>query len=128
MAVSALPELLSRVDLRAWSDGVRGLRGQLVAVLRRYGLEPQPSDANWVLVEAHGLRGRLAPHGVVVRDCTSFGLPEMVRIAVPDPRGLERLDEALSSITKHAGDSKTLAPSYVSTPRELRDLSKKGTP
>ena len=98
MAASALPELLAGVELTAWAARVGELRHQLVAVLRGHGLEPRPSDANWVLVEAPGLRARLAPHGIVVRDCTSFGLPGMARIAVPEPGGIARLDEALSSI------------------------------
>ncbi len=51
-----------------------------------------------MLVEAPGLRARLIPEGIVVRDCTSFGMPTTVRIAVPTPGGLERLDAALSSI------------------------------
>jgi len=96
LVASALPELLDRVDLPDWFARVSDLRRRLVAVLRGHGLEPRPSDANWVLVEAPGLRARLAPHGIVVRDCTSFGMPGIVRIAVPAPRGLERLDEALS--------------------------------
>jgi histidinol-phosphate/aromatic aminotransferase/cobyric acid decarboxylase-like protein len=37
----------------------------------------------------------LAPHGVLVRDCASFGLPDHVRVAVPDHGGLDRLEEAL---------------------------------
>jgi histidinol-phosphate/aromatic aminotransferase/cobyric acid decarboxylase-like protein len=102
LAVSALPDLLACVDLPAWSVGVRALREQLAQVLHDHGFDPQPSDANWVLVEAHGLRARLAPQGIVVRDCSSFGLPHMVRIAVPTPGGLERLDEALSSIDRTA--------------------------
>lgn len=97
LAVSALPELLAPVDLPAWSARVGTLRGDLEAVLRRHGLEPRPSDASWVLVESPGLRARLAPYGIVVRDCTSFGLPRMARIAVPTSQGLDRLDEALSS-------------------------------
>ena len=48
-----------------------------------------------MIVTAPGLRDRLAPHGVVVRDCGSFGWPDVVRIAVPDDRGLERLADAL---------------------------------
>jgi histidinol-phosphate/aromatic aminotransferase/cobyric acid decarboxylase-like protein len=127
IAVSALPDLLSQADLRAWSAGVRSLRAQLVGVLRRHGLEPQPSDANWVLVEAPGLRPRLAPSGVVVRDCTSFGLPDMVRIAVPGPRGLERLDEALSSIIKPLFSARDNgAPKHGAVPHELGDLPQKG--
>jgi histidinol-phosphate/aromatic aminotransferase/cobyric acid decarboxylase-like protein len=104
LAVSALPDLLAGADLRSWSAGVRDLREQLALVLGDHGFEPQPSDANWVLVEADGLRARLAPLGIVVRDCSSFGLPHMVRIAAPTPGGLERLDEALSTIDRTSGD------------------------
>jgi histidinol-phosphate/aromatic aminotransferase/cobyric acid decarboxylase-like protein len=48
-------------------------------------------------VRAPGLRGRLAPVGIVVRDCASFGLPEHVRLAVPDDAGLARLAGALEA-------------------------------
>jgi histidinol-phosphate/aromatic aminotransferase/cobyric acid decarboxylase-like protein len=118
LVLSALPDLLARVDLRGWSARVRTLRAQLVATLRRHGLDPRPSDANWVLVEGRGLRARLAPQGIVVRDCTSFGLPEMVRIAVPGPAGLARLDEALSSGARLA--------SRTPVPGEIEELQKKG--
>jgi histidinol-phosphate/aromatic aminotransferase/cobyric acid decarboxylase-like protein len=96
LVCAALPELLEPVDLARWSTEVAALRADLVAVLRGAGLDPEPSDACWVLVEAPGLRDRLAPKGVAVRDCTSFGLPDHVRIAVPDRHGLTRLQEALA--------------------------------
>jgi histidinol-phosphate/aromatic aminotransferase/cobyric acid decarboxylase-like protein len=99
LAAEALPDLLAAVDLPRWSAGVAELRDGLAGLLRRHGLEPQPSDACWLLVHAPGLRARLAPHGVVVRDCASFGLPGTVRIAVPDGDGLARLDEALTKAT-----------------------------
>ena len=96
-AAAALPELLSSVDLPNWSVAVRSLRADLVSVLRRHGLHPRRSDANFVLVDAPGLRARLAPRGVLVRDCASFGMPGWVRIAVPDAAGLERLRSALAA-------------------------------
>ena len=46
---------------------------------------------------AAGLRDRLAPHGVIIRDCASFGLPDAVRIAVPDDTDRQRLAEALAA-------------------------------
>lgn len=95
LAAAALGDLLDRTDLAGWARIIAGLRADLVEVLRRFGLEPQPSDANFVLVRAPGLRRRLAPHGVLVRDCTSFGLADHVRIAVPDDAGLARLAWAL---------------------------------
>lgn len=95
LALAALPDLLAAADLGAWARAVARFRVQLVDVLRRHGLAPAPSDACWVLVDAPGLRERLALAGVVVRDCASFGLPGVMRVAVPDEAGLSRLDEAL---------------------------------
>ena len=96
LAAAALPELLDRVDLPAWRDGIAALRARLVDVLAGHGISTRPSDANWVLADAPGLRDTLAPHGVVVRDCASFGLAGVARIAVPDEAGLARLDAALA--------------------------------
>jgi histidinol-phosphate/aromatic aminotransferase/cobyric acid decarboxylase-like protein len=98
-ALAALPDLLAATDLTAWSAAVAGLRADLVAVLAGHGLTADAADANWVLVRAPGLRDRLLPEGVVVRDCASFGLPGTARIAVPDPQGLARLDKALAATT-----------------------------
>lgn len=105
LAVAALPDLLDSVDLPGWAAAVAALRGRLVQVLSDAGLEPQPSDANFLLVRAPGLRARLAPQGILVRDCASFGLPEHVRIAVPDHGGLARLEEALAGSAGHKGAS-----------------------
>lgn len=95
LATAALPDLLDAVDLAGWAVVVADLRARLVRVLRSAGLAPEPSDANFVLVRAGGLRARLAASGVLVRDCASFGLPDHVRIAVPDKAGLARLEEVL---------------------------------
>ncbi len=98
LAAAALPDLLATADLPGWCRAVSALRVRLVDVLRAHGLDPLASDVNYVLVpDAAGLRDRLAPLGVVVRDYASFGLPGHVRIAVPDDRGLERLDRALTA-------------------------------
>ena len=95
LAVSVLPELLDLADLPAWSEAVATARKELAEVLRRFGFAVEAADAPWVLVRAPGLRERLAPHGVVVRDCTSFGMPEYVRVGVPDSDGLARLESAM---------------------------------
>lgn len=97
LAASSVPDLLERADLAEWAAAVADLRCDLVRVLQAHGYEPEPSDANFVLVPAPGLRAALAREGVVVRDCASFGLPAMVRVAVPDRAGLARLDAALSA-------------------------------
>jgi len=95
LAAAAVPDLLERADLPGWAAGIAGLRAELVGVLRSAGLDPEPSDANYVLVRAPGLRPALAPSGVLVRDCAGFGLPGFARIAVPDADGLSRLSSAL---------------------------------
>jgi len=95
LAAEALPALLDLVDLSGWAAAVSGLRTDLAIVLKRAGLRPSPSEANWLLVEAPHLREQLAARAIAVRDCSSFGLPGVVRIAVPDHAGLARLEAAL---------------------------------
>ena len=104
LACAALPALLETADLTAWAAQVAELRAALVALLAEHGLDPGPSHANYVLcARAEGLRGRLARHGVVVRDCASFGLPGQARVAVPDEAGLRRLRQALEESSCAAG-------------------------
>jgi histidinol-phosphate/aromatic aminotransferase/cobyric acid decarboxylase-like protein len=100
LAADALPALLAAVDLPAWAASIGELRHRLVDLLLSNGLRPGPSAANYVLVGgAAGLRDRLAQEGVVVRDCASFGLPDHVRIAVPDAEGIDRLSAAFETTT-----------------------------
>ncbi|HET6794462.1 MAG TPA: aminotransferase class I/II-fold pyridoxal phosphate-dependent enzyme [Acidimicrobiales bacterium] len=94
-AVAALPDLLTPVDLPGWAARVAALRSELAGVLERAGYRPRRSDANWLLVDAPELRDRLARAGICVRDCTSFGMPGTVRIAVPGPEGIQRIGAAL---------------------------------
>jgi len=83
----------------AWTAAVARARADLVAVLAGHGWTTDAADAPWVLVRnAAGLRDALARQAVVVRDCTSFGLPRHVRIGVPDGDGLTRLDRALARL------------------------------
>lgn len=103
LASAALPELLDAVDLPTWSRQVAGLRAQLISELEAHGLPTRPSDANWVLVDRGGLRELLAPHAIVVRDCSSFGLPAVTRVAVPDADGLARLAAALGHLDLDPG-------------------------
>jgi histidinol-phosphate/aromatic aminotransferase/cobyric acid decarboxylase-like protein len=77
-----------------WAKEVGELRTALAEVLD--GLDVHAADAPWVLVRGAGdLRERVARSGILVRDCSSFGLAGTVRIAVPDERGLTRLANAL---------------------------------
>jgi adenosylcobyric acid synthase len=96
LPAAVLPRLLHAADLAGWSRQVAELRTELVDLLASHGLAALPSHANFVLVPlAAGMRDRLAVEGIVVRDCTSFGMPDAVRIAVPTADGLDRLAAAL---------------------------------
>lgn len=98
LGCALVPELLETAELPAWRDRIAEARSELWTLLSAHGLDPQPSDANWLLcASARGLRERLALGAVAVRDCTSFGLPGWARVAVPDAAGLERLAHALGS-------------------------------
>lgn len=96
IACALVPELVAAADLAAWAARVGELRAGLVEVLD--GFDVCAADAPWVLVAGAGdLRERLARHGILVRDCASFGLQDTVRIAVPDEAGLDLLRGALRS-------------------------------
>jgi histidinol-phosphate/aromatic aminotransferase/cobyric acid decarboxylase-like protein len=99
LACALVPELVERADPPGWTAAIAAARAELERVLVARGWSPLPSEAPWVLVPgAAGLRDALARRAVVVRDCRSFGLPDHVRIAVPDAAGLERLDRALAAV------------------------------
>ncbi len=98
LAAEALPEILAGARLAEWSDQVARLRDRLATMLREAGFDPEPSNANWLVVHAPGLRSQLARFAISVRDCASFAMPGYVRIAVPDTAGLERLRQALEEM------------------------------
>jgi histidinol-phosphate/aromatic aminotransferase/cobyric acid decarboxylase-like protein len=91
LAAALIPELLARADLPTWRRATAQRRAALSGSIPGVA----PSDANYVLVEvadgAPSARARLARQRVLVRDCTSFGLPGHIRVAVPDEAGLRRL-------------------------------------
>lgn len=98
LALAVLPDLLEVADLPGWAAQVAATRSALVELLRGHDLVVEAADAPWVLVHRAGLREALAPQAVLVRDCTSFGMPGTTRIAVPHPRVLPRLGAALDRV------------------------------
>ena len=97
MALAALPDFLSETDLFGWHCAMADLRTEFVVALQELGLDVQPSTANWVLLhEAGDLRYRLIERGIVVRDCSSFGMPTTVRVALPNPTNLDRVLSAIA--------------------------------
>lgn len=96
LACALIRDLAERADPPGWTARLAAARADLVAVLAAHGRRAVAHDAPWVLVpQAAGLRDALARQGVVVRDCTSFGMADTVRLAVPGDKALTRLDDAL---------------------------------
>lgn len=93
-ATALVPELFARADLPAWHEACTTRRAALTNAIPGV----LPSDAPYALVEApegaSATRSKLARRGVLVRDCTSFGLSDHIRVAVPDDTGLRKLVEA----------------------------------
>jgi threonine-phosphate decarboxylase len=79
---------------------IREEREWLEKQLRDLALPVLPSAANFLLVPLDGPASRLAAclliRGILVRDCTSFGLPDSIRIAVRRREENEQLVEALT--------------------------------
>jgi histidinol-phosphate/aromatic aminotransferase/cobyric acid decarboxylase-like protein len=76
-------------------------KAALVAGLEALELAPLPSVTHFFLCEvgqARVLRQSLLQRGILVRDCTSFGLPSYIRIASRRPADNARLIDALSKI------------------------------
>ncbi len=72
-------------------------REELTAALRAAGIEVRDSRANFFLVrvgDAPAFRARLLHRGFAVRDASSFGLPQWVRVGVPPEGAVTRLVRA----------------------------------
>lgn len=117
-------ELIARIDARRPSWMVSGLaeaaiieacaqqayvaqvrafllegRGALQAACRELGLHVSPSTTSYFVMrvgDADSLRARLlARHAIAVRSCSSFGLPEHLRVAACGPEQRRQLIAAL---------------------------------
>jgi len=93
---------LSDADhLRETLPKIAEAKAYLEEELTCLGLRVVPSTANFLLVEVgdgRTLRRRLLSHGLMVRDCTSFGLPEYVRIAARQMEECRQLIETLRQL------------------------------
>lgn len=97
LALGLIPELLALTDLTGWAIDTAKLRDRFVNELKLLGLEVSPSSANWVLLpNTRGLKERLAPAGIIVRDCASFGLSDTHRVALPSPDSFDRVVSEIS--------------------------------
>jgi histidinol-phosphate aminotransferase len=93
-SVNALAQAAGMAALRDLGHRQRTLaqlalaKEELVAGMMRLGLNPVPSATHFFLVEVGDgaqFRAALLRRGVLVRDCSSFGLPQHIRISTRRP-------------------------------------------
>jgi threonine-phosphate decarboxylase len=88
-------------ELTASRTAIARERDWLTAEINRLGLHCRPSSANFILVDCGkdvaSLCAALLNHNILVRDCTSFGLPNCIRVAVRTSEENRLLLEALSA-------------------------------
>ena len=76
-------------------------RDRLIAGLRERGWTTEPTAAGFFLIhagDAGALRADLLARGCLVRDCTSFGLPEHIRVSPRHPDQNDALLEAFAAL------------------------------
>jgi histidinol-phosphate aminotransferase len=86
--------------LRQSMEKIRQAKRFLAVGLAGMGFQVLPSDTHYFLVKvgnAPAYRRALLRYGILLRDCTSFGLPEYVRIA---PRPLPDCEKLIDAMTK----------------------------
>jgi histidinol-phosphate aminotransferase len=94
----------------------------LTGELSRLGFSVTPSDAHYFLVKvgnALECRRALLKYGIMVRDCTSFGLPEYIRVSPRTMPECEKLIKAMTSLLN------TREEYYSNLPLELPRLKEK---
>jgi histidinol-phosphate aminotransferase len=97
--------LLSEMDyLAAMRARLAHDKSYLRAALDGIGARHLPSVANYSLIAvgdgartARDCRRALLRDGLIVRDCTSFGLPEYIRVCVHERRATDRLARGLQA-------------------------------
>ena len=97
----AMEALLHMDELAASRAAIDRERTFLISELEALGLHCTPSRANYLLADcgrdAASLCQLLAEHGILARDCTSFGLPASIRVAVMTREENRILVEALAA-------------------------------
>jgi histidinol-phosphate aminotransferase len=76
-------------------------KAYLHTALTEMGIHVLPASANFLLVkvgDARSIRTALLKRGICVRDCTSFGLPHYIRVAVRTLPECQKLITGLQEI------------------------------
>ena len=100
--VAGLAALSDEDHLRRGLEALHSAGCVLRQEIQTLGWKPLPSAVHFFLMRVGNgaaFRSALLRHGILVRDCASFGLPEYVRIAPRRPEENARLITALREIT-----------------------------
>jgi histidinol-phosphate aminotransferase len=95
--------LREKEHLRRGQQIIKESKDFLYKELVKLGVSPLLSRTNFFLVkvgQAAAVRKALLQKGILVRDCTSFGLPEYIRLAALSLTDCEKLIKALTEILK----------------------------
>jgi len=98
---AGIAALQDTAHLAACLERIAQAKHNLMADLCALGLLPVPSTTHFFLMHVgHGAacRQALLGHGILVRDCASFGLPEYIRVATRRPEENARLLAALAEV------------------------------
>jgi len=101
-AVAALSDEAD-AHVRHTTAALRAEAGRIANACAAHGLRVARSSTHYLIIHCgHGESARnrlLAEHGILVRDCASFGLAEWIRVAARTPRENDALIAALPSIS-----------------------------
>ncbi|MCS6827715.1 MAG: cobyric acid synthase [Caldilinea sp.] len=117
--VAGMAALADRTHLHRTLTALHQAKEELVAGLQRIRLQPLPSETHFMVVrvgDGAAMRRRLLAHGLLVRDCTSFGLPAYIRIAARKPEDNLRLLNALQQFCSETDRMETLSALDRSAP------------
>ena len=98
---AAAAALQNPAPYRAAIDALWAERQRLTAGVAALGFTVEPGQAPFFLVQVEDARriaAQLLDAGIVVRDCTSFGLPNHIRISPQRPEAGDRLLAALAAV------------------------------
>ena len=87
--------------VRKGREEVFAAKAYLEKEITQLGLTAIPSSANFILVkvgDAPSMRRQLLRHGLCVRDCTSFGLLQYIRISIRTLAECKHLAEGLKAV------------------------------
>jgi len=100
----AMEAFLHMDELAVSRSRIETERLWLISEIQALGMHCNPSSTNYILIDSGRkvtpLCERLASFGVLVRDCTSFSLPESLRVAVRTREENEKLIGALAACVR----------------------------